>query len=79
MPRITVSLPDHVYRRAHERAKRRGCSVSALVTEVLASWGAAGDEFERLVAQQEEVLAEIESFRAADRMGRDELHDRGVR
>lgn len=38
-----------------------------------------GDQFERLLAQQEEVRAEIESFRAGGRLGRDQLHDRAPR
>jgi hypothetical protein len=35
------------------------------------------DEFARLEALQHEVLAEIRQFRAADRLDRDEAHDRG--
>ena len=33
----------------------------------------------RLEAQQRQVLDEIESFRGADRLDRDELHGRAVR
>jgi hypothetical protein len=36
------------------------------------------DEFARLEALQREVQAEIGQFRAADRLGRDEAHDRAV-
>jgi len=79
MRNLTVSIPDEVYRQARIRAAERGRSVSALVAEFLAGLDGAHDEFERLLAQQEEVLAEIDSFRAADRLGRDELHDRAVR
>ena len=79
MRNITVAVPDEVYREARVEAARRGRSVSALVAEFLAKLGGAGDEFDRLLAQQEEVLAEVEHFRAADRLGRDEVHERGVR
>jgi hypothetical protein len=37
------------------------------------------DEFARLEALQHEMQAEIGQFRPADRLGRDEVHDRAVR
>jgi hypothetical protein len=37
------------------------------------------DEFARLEALQREVQADIGQFRAADRLNRDEVHDRAVR
>jgi hypothetical protein len=36
------------------------------------------DEFTRLEALQHEVQAEIRQFRGADRLSRDEAHDRAV-
>lgn len=79
MRNLTVTVPDEVYRQARIRAAEQGRSVSALVSEYLASLSDRKDEFDRLVAQQEEVLAEIDSFRACDRLDRDQLHDRAVR
>lgn len=79
MRNITVSVPDEVYRRARVEAAVQGRSISALVAGFLSSLGDAEREFERLFAQQDEVLAEIESFEAGNRLGRDELHDRAVR
>jgi len=79
MRNITVSVPDEVYRRARIRSAEQGRSVSALVAEFLSTLGDAAGEFDRLLAQQEEVLAEIERFRAGDRLQRDELHERAVR
>jgi plasmid stability protein len=79
MRNITVAVPDEIYREARVEAARRGRSVSSLVAEFLAGLGDAGDEFDRLLAQQEEVLAEVESFRAGDRLGREEVHERGLR
>lgn len=64
---------------ARIRAAERGTSVSALVADYLRSLSPGGDEFARLEAQQHQVQAEITSFRAADRLGRDALHTRAVR
>jgi plasmid stability protein len=79
MKNITVSVPDDVYRAARIRAAERGTSVSALVGEYLRSLSDAEAEFSRLEAQQRQVQAEIDTFRAGDRLGRDEIHDRAVR
>ena len=79
MKNITVSVPDDVYRAARIRAAERGRSVSALVGEYLWSLSDADAEFSRLEAQQQQVQAEIDAFRAGDRLGRDEIHDRAVR
>jgi plasmid stability protein len=77
---ITVSVPDEVYRAARVHAAEHGRSVSALVSEFLASLNDDDDEFERLVQKQEHVLDEIrasgKSFSASDRLSRDEIHDR---
>ena len=79
MRNITVSVSEEVYRQAKIKAAEQGRSVSALVAEFLSTLGDGGDEFEHLLSQQEEVLAEIESFRAGDRLERDKLHDRAIR
>lgn len=79
MAKITVSVPDEVYRQAKIRAEEQGCSVSSLVTEYLASLSAPNDHFDRLLAEQEGVFQEIESFRGGDCLNRDEVHDRAVR
>lgn len=76
---ITVAVADDVYRMARIRAAERGSSVSALVAEYLRSLTPQGDEFARLEAQQHQVEAEITSFRAGDRLAREELHTRAIR
>ena len=76
---ITVSIPDDVYRTARVRAAERGSSVSALVGEYLRSLTDDEAEFSRLESQQRQVQGEIERFRAGDRLGRNELHDRAIR
>jgi plasmid stability protein len=73
---ITVSVPDDVYRRARIRAAEAGTSVSALVRDHLEKLVSAETEFERLKRLQDEVIDSIHSFSAADRLSRDEVHDR---
>jgi plasmid stability protein len=76
---VTVSVPDDVYRDARIRAAECGTSVSALVSEYLRSLAGEAAERARLEAQQRRIMAEIKSFSARDRLGRDALHDRAVR
>ena len=78
MKNITVSVPDHVYRNARVAAAQRDTSLSALVVAYLERLSGWMEEFARLEAQQREVQAEIGQFRAADRLGRDEVHGRAV-
>ena len=76
MKNITVSLPDEAYRRARIHAAERDTSVSALVRELLVKLGQGETDTERGKRLQAEVLASIGAFRAGDRVGRDEVHDR---
>ena len=76
MKNITVSLPDEVYRRARIRAAEQDTSVSALVREFLAGLGNEESDFERRKRLQHEVLASIQSFRAGNRLSRDQVHNR---
>ena len=76
---ITVSVPDDVYRNARIAAAQRDTSVSALVVAYLDRLSGWKEEFARLETLQHEVQAEMGQFRAADRLGRDEVHDRAVR
>ena len=73
---ITVSVPDGVYRNARIAAERRDTSVSALVVAYLEQLSGQMDEFARLEALQRQVHAGISQLRAADRLSRDEVHDR---
>jgi hypothetical protein len=76
---ITVSVPDDIYRDARVAAAQRDTSVSALVVKYLERLSGRMDEFARLEALQHDVQTEIRRFRAADRLSRDEAHDRAVR
>ncbi|MFO7692205.1 MAG: hypothetical protein R6V57_03865 [Vicinamibacterales bacterium] len=79
MPRITVSLPDDVYRRARIRAAEQNVSLSALVRRILLDVGSAEADFARRRRLQDEVLASVSRFSARDRLGRDKAHARAVR
>jgi plasmid stability protein len=79
MKNITVSVPDEVYRAARIRAAEQGTSVSSLVGEYLRSLSGRDAEFAEARAKWDEVVGEIESFRAGDRLSREELYDRAVR
>jgi hypothetical protein len=72
-------VPDDVYRHARVAAAQRDTSVSALVVAYLEWLSGRTENFARLETLQREVQAEIGQFRAADRLGRDEVHDRAVR
>jgi plasmid stability protein len=73
---LTVTVPEDVYRAARVRAAERGTSVSALVAEYLRSLSAGGDQFSVLAARQRAIQSGIGHFRGAERLGRDDVHDR---
>lgn len=75
MKNITVSLADEVYRRARIAAAARDTSVSALVREFLETLG-TGDDFERRVQLERDVISSITRFRGSDRLNRDAVHRR---
>jgi len=79
MKNITVSVPDEVYRAARIRAAEEGRSVSGMVAAYLRSVAGRETEFARLEAQQHRIQSQITRFRASDRLGRDEAHDRALR
>jgi plasmid stability protein len=76
MKNITVSVDDETYRRARIAAAERDTSVSAMVREYLTAVAGKETEFERLKRAEGELRARIGSFRASDRLSRDELHER---
>ncbi|MGD9896578.1 MAG: hypothetical protein AB7T14_05845 [Candidatus Methylacidiphilaceae bacterium] len=77
MKNITVALDDETYRRARMRAAEMDTSVSALVRQFLIEMASGESETERLKRDEARLRDSIQSFRAADRLGRDELHERG--
>jgi len=67
-----------VYRNAPVTAAQRDTSVSALVVAYLKRLSGWMENFAGLEALQREMQAGIGQFRAADRLGRDEVHGRAV-
>lgn len=81
MKNITVSIDDEVYRRARIKAAERDSSVSAIVQQFLVGLATSDErEFDRLKRGERELRATLQAsglrFRAADRLSRDDLHDR---
>jgi plasmid stability protein len=74
---ITVTLDDETYRRARIRAAEMETSVSALVKKFLSDLTAEEGEFERLKKMEQALRDRIVTFRASDRLSRDEVHERG--
>lgn len=78
MKNITVSLDDELYRRARIRAAQEDTSVSAVVRRFLTEFASEGTEYERLKRQEQELRAQIQEFRASDRLQREAVHERRV-
>lgn len=76
MKNITVSVDDEIYRRARVKAAEQGTSVSALVRRFLNELAASESQVERLKREEQELRERILSFRAADRLARDEVYRR---
>lgn len=76
METIEVLVEDELYRRAQRVASERGISVSALVVELLSGLDTAPNMFEKLKQQEAALRQNITSFRASDRVSREELHQR---
>jgi hypothetical protein len=76
MKNITVSVDDEIYRRARVVAAERDTSISAMVREYLNAVAAKETDFEKRKRIEAEARAGIKSFRASDRLSRDEIHRR---
>ena len=76
MRNITVSVEDHIYKRARIAAAERDTSVSALVKAYLQQLGSQETETERLKQQEAEIRSRIMDFSASPRLSRDEIHRR---
>ena len=76
MKNITVTVDDEIYRRARIKAAERDTSVSALVKHFLAELAVGESDNERLKREERALRERIATFRAADRMPREDLHRR---
>jgi len=73
---ITVTVDDETYRRARIRAAERDTSVSVLVKAFLTALVANESDAERLKREERALRERIRRFRAADRLGREDVHRR---
>ena len=78
MKNITVTVDDETYRRARIKAAERDTSVSALVTRFLTELAAGETDAERLKREERALRERIGSFRAADRLPREDVHRRNL-
>jgi hypothetical protein len=76
MKNITVSVDDETYRKARIKAAEQDTSVSALVKHFLAELAAGESDTERLKREERALRKRITSFRAADRVSREDVHGR---
>jgi plasmid stability protein len=76
MKNVTVSLDDETYRRARVKAAEMDTSLSALVRNFLDELGSGESETERLKREERALRERIDTFRAADRVPLDALHER---
>ena len=81
MKQLTLTLDDATFDSAERQAQRAGKPLTTMVLEWLKRLSSGAEsEFERLL-REEEILREQfklsgRQFTAADRLTRDELHDR---
>ena len=73
MTNITVTVDDETYRRARIKAAERD-TVSALVARFLTELAAGETDVERLKREERALRDRIVSFRAADRLAREDVH-----
>jgi hypothetical protein len=71
---ITVIVDDETYRRARMKAAERDTSVSALVARFLTELTASEPDTEQLKREERALRERIGSFRAVDRLARDDTH-----
>ena len=76
MKNITVTVDDEIYRRARVKAAEMDSSISALFKEFLLQLTNGESDFDRRKRLERETIALIRDFSAADRLSRDELHER---
>ncbi len=76
MKNITVSIDDETYRQARVQAAEQDTSVSALVKRFLKELAVGESDAERLKREERAWRERISTFRAADRLSREDVHGR---
>lgn len=76
MKNITVTVDEETYRKARIKAAEQDTSVSALVKHFLTELAAGESDTERLKREERALRERIASFRATDRVSREDAHRR---
>ena len=76
MKNITVTLDDEIDRQARLKAVAMGTSVSAMVRRFLVQTTSGENDSERLKREERALREAISLFTAANRLSREEAHDR---
>lgn len=76
MKNITLSVPDDVYRKARLAAAQQDTSVSALVADILTEIASGRSRHANRAEAIAKAFDAIPSFRASDRLTRDQINDR---
>ena len=75
MKDITVTVDDETHRRARIRAAEMGTSLSAAVRDFLRSFAGEESDFDHRKRLQQQTFDTIATFRAGDRLERDEVYE----
>jgi len=76
MKNITLSVDEETYRRARIAAAERNTTLSAMVRDYLRTFARPSDGEPDAAADLFAALDRAQGYRAADRMTREEAHDR---
>jgi hypothetical protein len=76
LKKVTISVDDATWRRAAATAARRNRSLSALVRQFLTDLANTAGDSRQLKREEAAARASIRSFRASNRLTRDDLHRR---
>jgi hypothetical protein len=69
-------VDDETYRRARIKAAEQDTSVSAVVKQFLVDFASVESETERMKREERALRASIQTFSAADRLPREQIHAR---
>lgn len=78
MKNITLSVPDEIYREARIVAAKQDTSVSALVASLLHEIATGRPRPTERTAAIDAAFDQISAFSAADRLTREQTHDRSL-
>lgn len=76
MKKITLIIPDKVYRRAGLKAATDNTSVSKVVSRFLESYGVEEERIAAARAQMEALFCKVKGFGVGKKISRREIHAR---